>query len=55
MPAIQHFMELVTTGLSMNPYLTVQMKIDHINWFKDYINSKVHLLEDEQTAEESKS
>ncbi|GLV45796.1 mitochondrial ribosomal protein S31 [Carabus blaptoides fortunei] len=43
---IRHFMELVCVGLSKNPYLTVQAKQDHINWFKDYFMSKKQLLEE---------
>ncbi|XP_064628604.1 small ribosomal subunit protein mS31-like [Lineus longissimus] len=56
-PSIQHFMELVATGLSMNPYLTVEMKKEHINWFKEYITSKMHLIEDDtdKAAQESLS
>lgn len=43
---IRHFMELVCTGLSKNPYLTVQEKIDHIMWYKDYFASKEGLLKE---------
>ncbi|XP_040282016.1 28S ribosomal protein S31, mitochondrial [Bufo bufo] len=41
---IRHFMELVICGLSKNPYLTVQQKKDHIDWFQDYFNKKEDLL-----------
>lgn len=41
---IRHFMELVLVGLSKNPYITVQAKIDHIHWFRDYFESKKKLL-----------
>ncbi|XP_036368091.1 28S ribosomal protein S31, mitochondrial isoform X2 [Octopus sinensis] len=44
---IRHFMELVITGLSMSPYLTVQQKKDHISWFKNYFEEKRHLLKEE--------
>ncbi|XP_019864125.1 PREDICTED: 28S ribosomal protein S31, mitochondrial-like [Amphimedon queenslandica] len=33
---VRHFMELVATGLSMNPYYTAQEKVEHIGWYKDY-------------------
>ncbi|XP_071990564.1 small ribosomal subunit protein mS31 isoform X2 [Engystomops pustulosus] len=41
---IRHFMELVICGLSKNPYLTVQQKKDHIDWFHEYFNKKEDLL-----------
>lgn len=41
---IRHFMELVICGLSKNPYLTVQQKKDHIDWFQDYFHKKEDLL-----------
>ncbi|XP_036117428.1 28S ribosomal protein S31, mitochondrial-like [Molossus molossus] len=37
---IRHFMELVTCGLSKNPYLSVKQKVEHIEWFKNYFNKK---------------
>ncbi|XP_013776347.1 28S ribosomal protein S31, mitochondrial-like isoform X2 [Limulus polyphemus] len=43
---IRHFMELVTTGLSQNPYLTVERKKDHIEWFRRYFKEKEQILED---------
>lgn len=43
---IRHFMELVCTGLSKNPYLTVQEKIKHIMWYKEYFESKQDLLQE---------
>lgn len=30
---IAHFMELVSVGLSKNPYMTVQKKRDHLKWY----------------------
>lgn len=41
---VRHFMELVTVGLSKNPYMTVQEKHDHINYFKNYFEEKKELL-----------
>ncbi|XP_040196284.1 28S ribosomal protein S31, mitochondrial [Rana temporaria] len=41
---IRHFMELVVCGLSKNPYLTVQQKKEHIDWFQDYFNQKEDIL-----------
>ncbi|KAL7631933.1 UNVERIFIED_CONTAM: hypothetical protein RMT77_017742 [Armadillidium vulgare] len=43
---IRLFMELVCVGLSKNPYLTVNRKIAHIEWYKDYFDSKKDLLQD---------
>lgn len=43
---VRHFMELVCTGLSKNPYLTVQEKINHIMWYKDFFESKQDLLQE---------
>lgn len=41
---IRHFMELVCTGLSKNPYLTVPEKQAHIFWYEHYFRSKKQLL-----------
>ena len=35
---VRHFMELVCIGLQQNPYITVEKKISHINWFKEYFS-----------------
>lgn len=43
---VRHFMELVVTGLSKNPYLTVQQKKDHIFWFRDYFHQKADILQE---------
>ncbi|XP_077448612.1 small ribosomal subunit protein mS31 [Stigmatopora argus] len=43
---VRHFMELVVTGLSRNPYLTVQDKREHISWFRDYFNQKQDVLKE---------
>lgn len=42
---VRHFMELVCVGLSKNPYYTVQQKIDHINWFRQYFDEKREILQ----------
>ncbi|XP_074662081.1 small ribosomal subunit protein mS31-like [Tubulanus polymorphus] len=42
---LRHFMELVCVGLSKNYWITVDEKIDHINWFKDYFKDKMNLLQ----------
>lgn len=42
---VRHFMELVCVGLSKNPYYSVQQKIDHIAWFRDYFDEKKELLQ----------
>lgn len=41
---IRHFMELVCVGLSKNPFLSVEEKKDHINWFRQYFYEKNKLL-----------
>lgn len=43
---IRHFMELVCVGLSKNPFLSVEEKKDHINWFRQYFYEKNQLLRD---------
>ncbi|XP_042637502.1 28S ribosomal protein S31, mitochondrial [Orycteropus afer afer] len=43
---IRHFMELVTCGLSKNPYLSVKQKIEHIEWFRNYFNEKKDILQE---------
>ncbi|KAL3882549.1 hypothetical protein ACJMK2_028885 [Sinanodonta woodiana] len=43
---IRHFMELVLVGLSKNPYMTVDQKKEHIQWFRDYFKEKQSVLED---------
>lgn len=43
---IKHFMELVCVGLSKNPFLTVEEKKDHINWFRQYFYEKNQLLKE---------
>ena len=42
---VRHFMELVVNGLSKNPYLTVQQKHEHVNWFRDYFGDKLTLID----------
>ena len=37
---LRRFMELVCVGLQNNPYISVQTKLDHIQWFKDYFVEK---------------
>ncbi|XP_028638734.1 28S ribosomal protein S31, mitochondrial [Grammomys surdaster] len=43
---IRLFMELVTCGLSKNPYLSVKQKVEHIEWFKNYFNEKRDILKE---------
>ena len=43
---IRHFMELVCNGLSKNPYMTVEEKTEHINWYQNYFEDKKTLLEE---------
>ncbi|XP_020778782.1 28S ribosomal protein S31, mitochondrial [Boleophthalmus pectinirostris] len=44
---VRHFMELVITGLSRNPHLTVQQKKEHISWFRDYFSQKEEVLKED--------
>jgi len=39
---VRHFMELVCVGLSKNPYITVEKKIEHVNWYKNYFADPEH-------------
>lgn len=43
---VRHFMELVCVGLSKNPFLSVEEKKDHINWFRQYFYEKNQLLKE---------
>ncbi|CAK7313680.1 28S ribosomal protein S31, mitochondrial [Vulpes lagopus] len=43
---IRHFMELVTCGLSKNPYLSVKQKIEHVEWFRNYFSEKQDILKE---------
>lgn len=36
---VRHFMELVVTGLSKNPYYTAEEKKDVVAWYKNYFDS----------------
>ncbi|CAN7988948.1 unnamed protein product [Ixodes hexagonus] len=41
---VRHFMELVLVGLSKNPYISVQRKREHIDWFRQYFKEKHEVL-----------
>lgn len=43
---VRHFMELVCVGLSKNPYMTVETKKEHIEWYKNYFEEKKQLLQE---------
>ncbi|XP_034937601.1 28S ribosomal protein S31, mitochondrial [Chelonus insularis] len=43
---IRHFMELVCIGLSKNPYMKVQEKIDHLMWYKNFFGERQELLKE---------
>ncbi|XP_061426926.1 small ribosomal subunit protein mS31 isoform X2 [Lethenteron reissneri] len=47
---VRHFMQLVVTGLSKNPYLTVAQKREHIAWFREYFEKKSSILESAESA-----
>lgn len=42
---LRNFMDLVCTGLSKNPHLTVREKHEHIAWYKEYFEAKRNILE----------
>uniref|UniRef100_A0AAV2JC40 Small ribosomal subunit protein mS31 n=1 Tax=Knipowitschia caucasica TaxID=637954 RepID=A0AAV2JC40_KNICA len=44
---VRHFMELVISGLSRNPHLTVEQKKAHIFWFREYFCQKEDVLKEE--------
>ncbi|XP_043207204.1 28S ribosomal protein S31, mitochondrial-like [Amphibalanus amphitrite] len=43
---IRQFMELVCVALGKNPWLTVQEKHEHIEWFREYFAGKQKLLQE---------
>lgn len=43
---IRHFMELVCVGLSKNPYVSVERKVENIEWFRSYFKDKEELLKE---------
>ena len=43
-PLIRQFMELVCVGLGRNPYWTVEQKVEHINWFRNFFNEKTNVF-----------
>jgi len=43
---LRHFMELVCVGLAKNPYLTVQEKKDHIEWYHQYFKNKTAVIKE---------
>ena len=50
---IRHFMELVVVGLSKNPYLTVEQKKEHIQWFREYFEEKKPIIDELIQLEEA--
>lgn len=52
--AVHNFMELICIGLSKNPYLSVQQKREHLDWYRNYFEEKRDILqriiEDKQNA-----
>lgn len=47
---LRHFMEIVIAGLSKNPYLTVDMKKEHIQWYREYFKQKQSILDEAMTS-----
>ncbi|XP_015266502.1 PREDICTED: 28S ribosomal protein S31, mitochondrial [Gekko japonicus] len=48
---IRHFMELVTCGLSKNPYMSLKEKVEYIDWFQNYFKEKEELLKEIEAHE----
>ncbi|KAL8172975.1 UNVERIFIED_CONTAM: hypothetical protein K2H54_036059 [Gekko kuhli] len=48
---VRHFMELVTCGLSKNPYMSVKEKVEYIDWFRSYFKEKEELLKEIEANE----
>ena len=46
-------MELVCVGLSKNPYLTVEQKHEHIEWFKKYFIEREAIIKEALEAEKA--
>lgn len=42
---VRVFMELVCVGLSKNPWLTVEQKKEHIEWYRNYFDEKQDVLQ----------
>ncbi|CAL1542136.1 unnamed protein product [Lymnaea stagnalis] len=42
---VRKFMELIALGLSLNPYITVPEKLEHIRWYAEYFREKQGILE----------
>lgn len=43
--AVHNFMELLCIGLSKNPYLSVQQKREHLDWYRNYFEEKRDILQ----------
>ena len=43
---LRHFMELVITGLSKNPHLSVEQKREHVQWYRDYFADKKAVIDE---------
>ena len=42
---IRDFMNCVTNALSLNPYLSVKEKHEHIEWFRDYFVERMETIQ----------
>lgn len=51
--AVHNFMELICIALSKNPYLSVQQKHDHLDWYRNYFDEKRDILQ--RIIQETKS
>merc|ERR1712002_826670 len=43
---VRHFMELVINGLSKNPYMPLNEKVEHIDWYVLYFKDKKVYLDE---------
>ena len=50
---LKHFMDLVVAGLSKNPYISVDRKKNHIEWYRNYFANKIDLLKETGMVENS--
>lgn len=53
--AVRNFMELVCVGLSKNPYLSVEQKVEHINFYRNYFDCYHRTMVREEDNEDDSS
>ena len=50
-PSVLHFMELVCVGLSQNRHMSVQEKLEHIHWYRDFFQQHDQHFADESNPD----